>query len=70
MQSEPIQGNAPRADVMIRVGASESKTNMTTMTANVTINDGGDRRRTIVALVSASIISLMVWGLVVVLNVH
>jgi hypothetical protein len=27
-------------------------------------------RRTIVALVSASIISLVVWGLVVVLNVH
>jgi len=30
----------------------------------------GERRRTIVALVSASVISLMVWGLVVALNIH
>jgi hypothetical protein len=30
----------------------------------------GERRRTIVALVSASVISLMVWGLIVALNVH
>ena len=29
-----------------------------------------DRRRTMVALFSASVISLVVWGLVVVLNVH
>lgn len=29
-----------------------------------------ERRRTIVALVSASIISLVVWGLVVALNIH
>jgi hypothetical protein len=30
----------------------------------------GDRRRTIVALVSASVISLTVWGLIVALHVH
>lgn len=64
MHGESIQGNAPRADVVM--GAIESRTNMTTLT----VENGGDRRRTIVALVSASIISLMVWGLVVVLNVH
>jgi hypothetical protein len=29
-----------------------------------------DRRRTMVALFSASVISLVVWGLVVVLNIH
>jgi hypothetical protein len=29
-----------------------------------------DQKRTVVALVSASIISLVVWGLVVILNVH
>jgi hypothetical protein len=30
----------------------------------------GERRRTIVALISASVISLVVWGLVVALNLH
>ena len=30
----------------------------------------GERRRTIVALVSASVISMVVWGLIVVLHVH
>jgi hypothetical protein len=64
MLSEPIQGSASRTDVVMR--AIESRTNMTTMT----VQNGGERRRTIVALVSASIISLMVWGLVVMLNVH
>jgi hypothetical protein len=29
-----------------------------------------EKKRTVVAIVSASIISLLVWGLVVVLNVH
>jgi hypothetical protein len=29
-----------------------------------------EKRRTVVALVSASVISLVVWGLVVILNVH
>ena len=64
MQSESLQVKAPRADVVM--GAIERRTNMTTMT----VQNAGDRRRTIVALVSASIISLMVWGLVVMLNVH
>jgi hypothetical protein len=30
----------------------------------------GERRRTIVALVSASVISVLVWGLIVVLHVQ
>jgi len=30
----------------------------------------GERRRTIVALVSASVISMLVWGLIVVLHVQ
>jgi hypothetical protein len=64
MHTESVQANAPRADVVMR--AIESRTKMTTLT----VQNAGDRRRTIVALVSASIISLMVWGLVVVLNVH
>jgi hypothetical protein len=29
-----------------------------------------ERRRTVVALVSASVISVVIWGLVIVLNVH
>jgi hypothetical protein len=29
-----------------------------------------EKKRTVVAIVSASIISLVVWGLVVILNVH
>jgi hypothetical protein len=33
-------------------------------------NASQDRRRTVVALVSASIISLVIWGLIVALNVH
>jgi hypothetical protein len=33
-------------------------------------NASQERRRTIVALVSASIISLVVWGLIVALNVQ
>ena len=33
-------------------------------------NASQERRRTVVALVSASIISLVVWGLIIVLNVH
>jgi hypothetical protein len=64
MHTESIQGNAPRADVVMR--AIETRANMSAMI----VQDAGDRRRTIVALVSASIISLMVWGLVVILNVH
>jgi len=29
-----------------------------------------EQKRTVVALVSASIISIVVWGLVIILNVH
>jgi len=63
MHTESFQANAPRADVVM---SAIERTKMTTMT----VQNAGDRRRTIVALVSASIISLMVWGLVVMLNVH
>ena len=38
--------------------------------ANSLASASHDGRRTVLALVSASIISLVVWGLVVVLNVH
>jgi hypothetical protein len=38
--------------------------------AGASAGASNDGRRTILALVSASIISLVVWGLVVVLNVH
>jgi len=63
MHTESFQANTPRADVVM---SAIERTKMTTMT----VQNAGDRRRTIVALVSASIISLMVWGLVVMLNVH
>jgi hypothetical protein len=33
-------------------------------------SDVHERRRTVTAIVSASIISLVVWGLVIALNVH
>jgi hypothetical protein len=54
MTTDSIQGNPPRADV----GRAFMENTMV------------ERRRTIVALVSASVISLVVWGLVLVLNVH
>ena len=43
---------------------------MQTDTSSFPVLSGVERRRTVVALLSASIISLVVWGLVVVLNVH
>lgn len=49
-----VQGTVTRADV--RMGNME--------------NGLVEKRRTVVALVSASVISLVVWGLVIVLNVH
>jgi hypothetical protein len=49
-----VQGTIARADV--RMGNME--------------NGLVERRRTVVALVSASVISIVVWGLVVVLNIH
>jgi hypothetical protein len=39
-------------------------------TVSLMENASQERRRTIVALVSASIISLVVWGLIVALNVQ
>ena len=49
-----IQGYGVRADV--RMGSMENRV--------------VEKRRTVLALVSASVISLVVWGLVIVLNVH
>jgi hypothetical protein len=56
-----VQANAARADVRL---AAMSNRN----TAAVVAMPEG--RRTFVALVSASVISLVVWGLVVVLNIR
>jgi len=50
-----IQGDSACADV--RVSVMEPRGH-------------GERRRTIVALVSASVISVLVWGLIVVLHVQ
>jgi hypothetical protein len=46
------------------------RADMQTDTSSFPVLSGVERRRTVVALLSASIISLVVWGLVVVLNVH
>jgi hypothetical protein len=54
MSVNSVQGTVERADV--RMGNME--------------NGLVERRRTVVALVSASVISIVVWGLVIVLNVH
>jgi hypothetical protein len=57
-----VQGGGPLTDV-----------GMAPMTQHLTHDpkhNPVDRRRTMVALFSASVISLVVWGLVVVLNVH
>jgi hypothetical protein len=56
-----VQANPARADV--RLGAMSNRN-----TVEVTLVPEG--RRTFVALLSASVISLVVWGLVVVLNVR
>lgn len=57
MRMNSIQGTPSRADVAMRMIMQS------TMMA-------AERRRTIVALLSASLISLVVWGLVIVLNVR
>lgn len=62
MNGSSIQGNASSADV--HMSAMESHV------SSLSVIPGVERRRTVVALLSASIISLVVWGLVVVLNVH
>jgi hypothetical protein len=53
------QGDSACADV--GVGLLERRLNS---------SGAGERRRTIVALVSASVISVLVWGLIVVLHVQ
>jgi hypothetical protein len=50
-----IQGDSACADVAVSVLESRGH---------------GERRRTIVAIVSASVISVLVWGLIVVLHVQ
>ena len=56
MRMNSIQAALSRADVAMRM-IMQSTT-------------AGERRRTVVALLSASFISVVVWGLVIVLNVH
>jgi hypothetical protein len=64
-QGARVQANAAQADVRL---AAMNTMMMNRTTAEVaTVREG---RRTFVALVSASVISLVVWGLVLVLNVH
>jgi hypothetical protein len=60
-----VQADAADADVHLAV------MNRATINRNtVEIAMMPEGRRTLVALLSASVISLVVWGLVVVLNVH
>jgi hypothetical protein len=59
-----VQADSAQADVRM---ATMSRMTMDRTTADVATPEG---RRTFVALVSASVISLLVWGLIVVLNVH
>jgi hypothetical protein len=59
-----VQANSAQADVRLAA--------MNTMTINrstAQVAPVGEGRRTFVALLSASVISLVVWGLVVVLNI-
>ena len=60
-----VQANAAQADVRL---AAMNRMMIHGNTAEVATVP--EWRRTFVALVSASVISLVVWGLVVVLNVH
>ena len=55
---------------VIGAGKMTTMTTITTMKSATLSMVPAEGRRTIVALVSASLISLVVWGLVVVLNVH
>jgi hypothetical protein len=63
IENEPsnVQANAAQADVL-QVAMSTRDV--------MTVAAASEGRRTFVALASASIISLVVWGLVVVLNLH
>jgi hypothetical protein len=60
-----VQANPAQADVRL---AAMNRMTIDRNTAEVATMPEG--RRTFVALVSASVISLVVWGLVVVLNIH
>jgi hypothetical protein len=60
-----VQAEAAHADV--RLAAMNRMTINRSTAEIVTVPEG---RRTLVALLSASVISLVVWGLVVVLNVR
>lgn len=60
-----VQADAGQADVRL---AAMNRMMINRSTAEVDMVPDG--RRTIVALLSASVISLVLWGLVVVLNVH
>jgi hypothetical protein len=56
-----VQANVAQADVL---GAAMSNRDV------MSVDSASEGRRTFVALASASIISLVVWGLIVVLNIH
>ena len=56
---EMTQGDSACADVVVGILEKHLETPRL-----------GERRRTIVALVSASVISMLVWGLIVVLHVQ
>ena len=58
------QGKRGGADVLRVLMSGNTEGNVIAASASP------DRRRTVVAVLSASIISLVLWGLVVVLNVH
>jgi hypothetical protein len=64
-----VQANAVQADVRL-TAMSRMTMDRTMDTKTAELVTGSEWRRTFVALVSASVISLVVWGLVVVLNVR
>lgn len=62
-------------DVKVQADVAQADVRLATMNRTITRNTAEvammpEGRRTFVALVSASVISLVVWGLVVVLNVR
>ncbi|HEX4403569.1 MAG TPA: hypothetical protein VH560_01995 [Polyangia bacterium] len=63
-----VQADAAQADVgLVAMNSAMNRMIIDRTTADATVPEG---RRTVVALLSASVISLLVWGLIVVLNVH
>jgi hypothetical protein len=64
----PIQGHWPQGKSLesdVHVALMD-----TTIKSPALFASPQERRRTVFALVSASIISLVVWGLVIALNIH